>query len=461
MDYEPRPTRLPLGRSRWRLSFERRLKMWLFAFAIASTLPTAAVAALLDPHWFPVAIVVATLATLWILTATVFFEQIVRPLQTLVNIASSLREGDFTFRARGARRGDAMGDLALEINELAAGLQRQRNAARDALSLVETVMLNMVSPVFVFDIDNCLRLLNTASERSFSLRKTTATGVQARELGLSWLLDASEEDLLSGEASASRLQGHARWSVSRTSFRLHGVPHCLLMLTDVSEVLREKERAAWQRLIQVLGHEINNSLTPIKSIAGSLRASVVEEGFTAFGDLKRGLSIIEDRSASLNRFLQAYQHLSRLPPPTLADLDLVDLIQQITALETRLVIEVRGATNLQITGDADLLQQMFINLFGNAIEASFIIDSPGHVPRVEVSVAVVLTNAVVTISDNGPGIANTANLFVPFYTTKPTGSGIGLVLAQQIAADHRGSLSLKNRQSSLGCDAKVVLPTNK
>jgi two-component system nitrogen regulation sensor histidine kinase NtrY len=319
-------------------------------------------------------------------------------------------------------------------------------------------MLNMVSPVFVFDSDKRLRLLNAAAERSFSLRRSAAMDTNAEELGLSWLFDATDEELLSGDASSFHARRHARWSVRRTSFCLHGVPHRLLMLTDVSDVLREKERAAWQRLIQVLGHEINNSLTPIKSIAGSLRIRALEEHFDPSGDFKRGLKIIEDRSASLNRFLQAYQRLSGLPPPVLVDVDLVIILQQIAALETRFTVIVHGPETLQLMADADLLQQMFINVLRNAIEATLSIENAEHTPTVHVDVTETRTDAFVTIRDNGPGLANPANLFVPFYTTKPTGSGIGLVLAQQIAVDHHGSISLRNREGSIGCEAEVRLP---
>lgn len=458
MASEPRPVRLSLGRSRRRLSFERRLRLWLTAFAAASILPLELLVYLASGKWSLVLILGATLGITWAFAGTIFLEQLIRPLQTLANIASALREGDFSFRVRGALRGDAMGDLALEINELASDLQRQRTAARDALSLVESVMLTMASPVFVFDSENRLRLLNAAAEHAFSLERTEATGRSAAELNLSRLTEATDADLLSGSAEASLGEGPVRWSMRRTAFRLQGIPHTLLMLTDISAVLREKERAAWQRLIRVLGHEINNSLTPIKSIASSLRSRVSEMNSFPSEDFARGLSIIEDRSASLNRFLQAYQQLSRLPHPTLAETDLGTILQQVVALETRVIVQVRGEAAIRLMADADQLQQMLINLLQNATDAALSVESRDHTPSVEVVCKAIGTQAVVGIRDNGPGLANPANLFVPFYTTKPAGTGIGLVLAQQIASGHRGSVTLRNRTDSAGCEAEVRLP---
>ncbi len=454
--------RLPVGASRARLGFERRVRLWLWTFALAAAVPMGILAYQTSGGFAVALIACAGLAMVWALAASVFFDQMVRPLQTLANIIASLREDDFSFRARGSGRGDAMGDLALEVNLLAATLQKQRSEALDALTLAERVMLSMPSPVLAFDKEGRLRLLNAAAERVFAVKRETAIGRAAEALNLSALLESADEALYSGSTEAGgRGEAPVRWSVRRTAFRLYGVPHTLLMLTDVAAVLREEERSAWQRLIRVLGHEINNSLTPIKSIAGSLQSRITggtadfERDASALEDFRRGLSVIEDRAASLNRFLQAYQRLSRLPPPRMQATPLRPILERVMQLETRVPIRLDAGPEILAMADADQIQQLLINLIQNAADASLSVVSP---PLVEIGAFVAGAQAIVVIRDNGPGLTNPANLFVPFYTTKPNGTGVGLVLAQQIAVAHKGSVSLTNRALDSGCEAELRLP---
>ncbi len=420
-----RPNRLPLGRSNRRLPFERRLRLWIAALGLPAVILTYL---LLRESWATALAATSFVALLWAIAATVFLDQFLRPLQTLSNVVAALREDDFSFRARGAQRNDALGDLALEINSLAATLQQQRSAANDALTLVERVLSTMQSPVLAFDAQGDLRLLNIAAAQQLQLGK--ALGQSASTLRL--------QDLLQIKDQGTYTAANTRWSVRRATFRLQGLPNTLFVLTDVAAALREEERIAWQRLIRVLGHEINNSLTPIKSIAGTLRTRPLVQDDA---DFQRGLSVIEDRAASLNRFLQAYQRLSRLPPPTLVETPIGPLIAQVAALEHRLQVEVQEGPEILLQADADQLQQALINLLQNAVDAALDPDT-GRAPKVVITWHSTQKQAVLTIADNGQGITNPGNLFVPFYTTKPQGSGIGLVLAQQIATAHGGSISL-------------------
>jgi len=395
----------------------------------------------------------------WFIAASTFTEQIIRPMQTLANVVAALREDDFSFRARGARRGDALGDLALEINALAGTLQAQRSTALEALTLVERVMTSMQAPVLAFDEQGRLRLHNAAAGRAFGLTRPASDGRTAEELHLEALLEVADEDIYS---TATKLTSGPRYVVRRTVFRLRGVPHVLLVLSDVGAALREEERQAWQRLIRVLGHEINNSLTPIKSIAGSLRMrlpqTVPAEGLR---DLNRGLEVIEDRAASLNRFLQAYQQLSTLPAPRLEPVSLRPLLERIVHLEQRLAVELIAGPDITLSADPDQLQQVLINLVQNAADAA-LEAGPEYVegPSVQVRWARPLgtSQAIIQIFDNGLGLLNPVNLFVPFYTTKPNGTGIGLALAQQILIAHKGAVSLTNRAEGPGCVAEVRLP---
>ncbi|MGH9548993.1 MAG: sensor histidine kinase, partial [Terriglobales bacterium] len=264
----------------------------------------------------------------------------------------------------------------------------------------------------------------------------------------------------------------ARWFLRRSSFRQRGVPHTLVVLSDVSRALREEERLAWQRLIRVMGHELNNSLAPIKSIAGSLHARLSESTLAAEerADFERGLGIIEARAASLNRFLQAYRQLAQMPPPVLQKSTLSPLVTRVAGFETRIEVKVIPGPEVTVMADPDQLEQMLINLVRNAAEA-VLEDAPsknlgndvsaprnGFQPAVSIQWKVLDKAVALVIEDNGPGLMNPSNAFVPFYTTKPSGSGIGLILSRQIAEAHGGSLELTNRPDERGCRARVLLP---
>ena len=450
--------RVSLGRSRRRLSFERRVRLWVAGAALPFLATLLWVCRLERMSAVTTLVVVSGCAAAWALLSSYFFESIVRPMQTLSNIVAALRDNDFSFRARGARRGDAMGDLALEINALASTLQQQRSSALDALALADRVMTSMQSPVVAFDEESNLRLMNAAAERAFGVQRGQALRRPAAEIGLSSLLRQKDESLY---AHSDASQPH--WSVRRAGFRLYGVPHTLFVLSDVAAALQEEERVAWQRLIRVLGHEINNSLTPIKSIASMLRARPLyldREHHTSqdLNDMRRGLSLIEDRADSLNRFLQAYQQMSRLPPPTLQAMSLRALVDRTVPLEQRVAVEVLPGMDVQMSADPDQVQQLLINLMKNAAEAALDPEAANATAKVTVQWAAADGHVTILVADNGPGLANPANLFVPFYTTKPAGAGIGLTLSRQIAAGHRGSLNLRNRVDTDGCVAEIVLP---
>jgi len=330
------------------------------------------------------------------------------------------------------------------------------------------VLGEIESPLFTFDPDQVLRLINSAGERLLQQPAVRLLGRTAKEIGLEDCLEAENETLLP-------LHFHspgARWLVRRSSFRQKGVPHTLVVLSDVSRALREEERSAWQRLIRVLGHELNNSLTPIKSIAGSLGAQIAHSPLDPDQrqDFQRGLAIIGTRADSLNRFLQAYRQLAQMPPPVMRKTDFPAMVHRVAGLETRLKIRVLAGPAVELVADPDQLEQMLINLNRNAVEASLERQaahadgngtkkmSPPSPPEVTMRWELNEKDLVLTIEDNGPGFLNPSNAFVPFYTTKPAGTGIGLVLSRQIAEAHGGSIEILNRADKHGCQAKVVLP---
>jgi len=453
-----RRKRLPLGVSRHRLSFERRLRISLYLLGLPSLVLFWVLLWQHSVEFSVQCFLLLIFVAAWALAVSFLAEQITRPLQTLSNVVAALREDDYSFRARGGRRNDALGDLALEINALAAMLQSQRAGSLEAMALLERVMSSMQSPVLAFDTEGRLKLLNTAGERAFGLRGPTALGNSADVLRLTHLLNANDDDLLSFDGG----QQAARWVVKRSNFRLRGVPHTLLVLSDVSAALHEEERTAWKRLIRVLGHEINNSLTPIKSIAGSLRGrfTSLRTATIDSSDFESGLEVIENRAESLNRFLQAYRQLMGLPAPKLAQVSLATLIECVARLETRIDVAVVSTSDVVLTVDADQIQQALINLTRNAVEAALSSDSmKGEEPKVEIAWENTGREIAISILDNGAGLMNADNLFVPFYTTKPSGTGIGLVLAQQIAQAHKGSVRLENRtDGENGCRAELRLP---
>jgi two-component system, NtrC family, nitrogen regulation sensor histidine kinase NtrY len=376
---------------------------------------------------------------------------VVRPLQTLSNMQSALREGDFSFRVRGAKTGDALGELMLEVNTLSEMLREQRLGAMEASALLTTVMTEIDVAVFAFDGEQRLRLVNRAGERVMAQNAERLLGKTAEELGLLECLEGE-----SARTLEKNLPGQSgRWGFRRSVFRQGGKPHYLLVLADLSRALREEERQAWQRLVRVLGHELNNSLAPICSIAASLEDIMKREARAADweDDLRRGLKVIHERSDALSRFMRDYSRLTRLPKPQLRQMDLGTLVRTAAGLETRALIEIEPGPEITLNVDPDQLQQVLINLIRNAVDAS--LDKAG---RVRVGWAKNGNWVNLFVQDEGPGIANPTNLFVPFFTTKPGGSGIGLVLSRQIAEAHGGSLSLRNRVHGKGCEAVIQLP---
>jgi len=382
--------------------------------------------------------------------ASVLVDGLIRPLQTLSNVVSSLREGDYSFRARGASTGDALGELAAEINALADLLQKQRVRSLEATALLARILEVMHAPLFAFDRQNRLQLVNSAGLKLLDRPYARCIGHSANDLRLDDWLGAADQTIRSFGGAP------ARWLLRKVVFRQDGAPHTLLVLADVSVPLQEEEKAAWMRLIRVLGHELSNSLAPIKSIAGSLLAQVEalhgDEAVTK--DFRRGLGVVESRADALHRFVQSYRLLAQLPPPRLRSVALAPLMERVTLLEQRLPIQFDPGPAVNLNADPDQLEQMLINLLANAVEASL---SNGSEP-VRASWISADTNVQIVIEDRGLGIANPENLFVPFYTTKAKGSGIGLALAQQIARAHGGEISLVNRKDGDGARAIVRLP---
>ena len=452
---------------RKRVQYERRINFYSFLTALPGIL-VSGVLIWLQPWTTESKFALSLLeAFVWWILALMLHEQVIRPIQTLANVVGALREEDYSFRARGAATDDALGELSIEVNALADLLADQRVRAIEATALLRRVVEEIDAPLFAFDPDHVLKLINPAGERLLQQPSVRLIGRTAVEVGLAECLAAPNESLISLPANSPS----ARWLVGQSKFREKGVPHTLIILSDVSRALRGEERKAWQRLIRVLGHELNNSLAPIKSIAGSLGARLEQMDLNSEErhDFERGLEIIEARSASLNRFLQAYRQLAQMPPPVLKRVALRPLVERVAFLETRLPITIDQGADVTLMVDPDQIEQMLINLVRNAVEAvlesAAVKDSQLNGGKVKFATAPVTINwtiedqnVVLTIDDNGPGLLNPSNAFVPFYTTKPEGSGIGLALSRQIVEAHQGSIELSNRNGRDGCQVRVTLP---
>ena len=387
---------------------------------------------------------------LWLGVSLTLRDRIIRPLQTVSNLLAALREDDFSIRARGAVANDALGQVMLEVNTLAETLRSQRLGAQEATVLLRAVMAEIDVAIFAFDSERRLVLVNRFGERLLGREGTELIGRFADDLGLQQALGSPStiQDL-------SFPGGVGRWEIRRTKFWQGGSPHELFALSDLSQPLREQERQAWRRLIRVIGHELNNSLAPIKSIAGSLESLLGRDNPPDDwrDDMRSGLAVIGSRADALSRFTTAYARLARLPAPSRRPIDFGPLMRRVVSLELRLPIHVEATADVSVTADPDQLEQLLINLLRNAVDAA--LETGGGVSASWVSSDHMLE---VRIDDQGPGLQNTGNLFVPFFTTKAGGSGIGLVLSRQIAEGHGGSLTLENRSDERGVRATLRLP---
>jgi nitrogen fixation/metabolism regulation signal transduction histidine kinase len=388
---------------------------------------------------------------LWAIDASSLRDRIVFPLQTMANLLEALRESDFSFRARGASRNDPLGETLFEINALADTLRDERLGSLEATALLPPVMGEIDVAGVAFEDTRKLRLVNRAGERLLGRPVEQLLWRTADEISLAACLEGHAPRVL----NIAFPGGSGQWQVRRGSFRQGGLPHTLVVLSDVNVPLRQQEREAWHRLIRVLGHELNNSLAPIKSIAGSLESIASQDPMPDDwrDDMRRGLSIIAARTDALSRFTSAYTALARLPRPNMRPVDLSALVERVARLETRKNIQIEPGAPVAVNADPDQLEQLLINLMRNAVDAA--LETGGGV---RVGWQRNSHRVSVYIEDDGPGLANPSNLFVPFFTTKPQGSGIGLVLGRQIAEAHGGTLTLEARTGAKGARATVTLP---
>jgi nitrogen fixation/metabolism regulation signal transduction histidine kinase len=452
------PIRLAKKSGKYRVRFELRL----FLLVLLTGLPGVALCFII--LWsnaysldHKIEGTVAVLA-LWLGLSVSARDLVIHAIQALSNVVSALKEDDFSFRATQAVPGDALGDLALEINSLSQALERERIGAMESASLLRKVMAETGTAIFAFSPDERVRLLNRGGAILLGKPEDRILHKTAGELGIRNLLEGPVSETISWPPGSF----DRRWIVRRTHFRQHGIRHRLVVIAEASEALRAEERIAWQKLVRVLGHEFNNSLAPIKSLARTLSRMARNSAVLPDDDRQNfthGLDVISDRAESLNRFLQSYTHLTRLPQPRQQPIALRALTDHVINLESRLKIMQLGGPDIDVNVDPDQMEQALINLAKNAVESVMLIPSDEVEPgAVSISWDLTDSGTNIWIRDKGLGLAGSENLWVPFYTTKEHGSGIGLLLSRQIIEAHGGTLSLGNRDDVTGCEVHIYLP---
>ncbi len=451
-DGSRRSSRYPVPQryfERW--TYDVRIVVSALLVALPGSMLLAVALIWRDLSWSVLGVLIAIAYVATVAMAVRLRNRVVYPLYTLSNLLEALREGDFSLRGSRARRDDPIGEVIWEINTLSQTLRDQRHKVEETSALLSKVIGATDIAIFTFDDQRKLRLINPAGERLLARTSRELIGRGADELGVAEFLTLDDAQIHNFTFPGSS----GRFEVRRGRFREGGRPHDLLVVADLSRALREEERAAWQRLLRVLGHELNNSLAPIRSMTGTLGKLLAQQPSPPDWreDLASGLAIIGDRSEALTRFMVGYTALARLPPPNKRDIEIGELVQRVARLEQRVGVDVNSADPVHLLADPDQIEQALINLIKNAVDAA-LPKSDGVRARWRHEGDVV----EIEIEDDGPGLGGTENLFVPFFTTKPGGSGIGLVLARQIAEAHDGTLTLENRANAAGCIAHLRLP---
>lgn len=398
---------------------------------------------------------VVVLVSLWLWFALAVRDQVREPMASLSNMIEALREGDYTLRGRGGSAGDCLVEVHAEVNALSDTMRHRRGRRVETAALLSKLLETVDIAIMTFDEQHRLASINRYGEELLAGRGQSNT--LARALGLEGLLVPGMKKTVRGLFGNNQ----RRWQVTCQTFREHGRTHLLLVASDVSDTLRSEELSAWRRLIRVISHELNNSLTPIRTLSESMHKRLLQDTSQApesslNQSLKRAFELIATRATGLSRFVGRYAELAKLPSPVLQQLNLSDLIGRVCRLE-----EVEPAGNWRsasatVQADAILLEQALINLIRNAREANRI----NNRNDIEINIATEPGFTTLEIIDQGPGLETPENAFVPFFTTKEQGSGIGLVLSRQILESHGGSLSLDNKPSGTGCVAALSLPAH-
>jgi len=450
-----------------RKSFEKIV----FNLVLLAALPSFLVA--IVALWF-VGFSAAAIALVSILLlAKIFFiahflrQRLSFQLRTLSNLLEAVINGDYSIRGRhdhshqsNVQRSqldtDAYTELVVQINRLADSFVEQRLEVKESQLLLAKVINNIDIAIFTCDDRLRVSLANPAFCQLLGKSSDSIVGATISDLGINGLIHSEPNQPV--EWSFSEHKG--RYSVHRDTFIEDGTSHHLILIKDVRTLLRSEEKLAWQKLIRVIGHEINNSLSPIASLSGSLQKLVGVADKQEV--LRQSLVVINERAAGLTKLVSGYKTLAREPNPVLQRLDLRDVINHVATLFPSFNIEISVKDSPHfVLADQSQIEQVVINLVRNAHESNAVAlqrDSDCDKRLIVIDLVLMVGQVALVVQDQGAGISNPDNIFVPFYTTKPEGSGIGLAVSRQIMEAHGGELTLANRSDGQGCIARVVFP---
>jgi two-component system, NtrC family, nitrogen regulation sensor histidine kinase NtrY len=374
----------------------------------------------------------------------------------LNNLLNALVQGDYSLRGRFSHGDLVFNDLIGLINDLAQRLNTQRIESVESQFLVNIVLEHIDTAILAIDGTNKINFFNSSAKRLLELNEHDQIDELLEQLGCHSEAPAGYNKVV--ELQLKNQKG--KYNVNIEEYRESGVKHKILFITDVRHLLRSEERRAWQRLVRVISHEINNSLTPIASISETL-INLLERNDPEHrhsSELISGLSLIGERAQGLKRFVESYKQLAKLPDPQRKNVSVYTIFQKMRLLFGEDNIKIDCDQALQLYVDPVQLEQVVINVFKNAFESIGKVDSSKFVEVICVTKEYVCE---IQILDYGSGIGKTENLFIPFYTTKKNGSGIGLALCRQIIEAHNGNISIFNRTDVQGCCVSIELPLSK
>lgn len=434
---------------RRRLSAGARLLLWMASCAIAPAvlLLLAAQDALTKYRVEALAL----LGLAWIgVVAVAMRADVLRRIRALSNLVEAAHARDFSIKAAHARETGELGELYRQLNVLVGDLEEGRHTEQELLGMLQKVVDQISVAIVACDASDRIRLVNPLAAQLLRVPAEELIGTDYATTPLAMVPFAAEPRVVDFRFPGAE----SRWQVSQQFYRRQGRPARIVFIVDLRLALAEEEILVWQRLIRVISHEVNNSLTPIMSLCQTLENVVARGQAAQQQDIMRdGLQVVSQRAKGLKEFISVYARIARLPEPQKVEFPVARLLQRVLAMFPGAVERDGGEPAARLFGDPVHLEQALINLVKNAVEAN-----EGSTVPVRLGCRVEGGSAQFEILDNGAGIRNPGNLFVPFYTTKPGGAGIGLVLCRKIAAKHHGQVSLENRRDAPGAVARLSVP---
>lgn len=421
--------------------------------AIILVLGYTAVYVLTQTHFWLVSF---WLALALVITLVNLVKYVERSRRELAYFLLAIKQGDFTNTYHYKKQSD----LNYAFHEINTVMKELRNEKASNLLYLQTVVEHVRVAVLCFDADYKVQLVNKAARELF--QRPHLTSVNSLAIVSPQVVDKIQA-MQSGERELIKVQIGGQLnnlSVLATNFKLKGETFKLVSFQDIKSELEEKELDSWQKLIRVLTHEIKNSVIPISTLSDVILQMIKDGDETpdlskldeeSVEDLIGGLETIETRSKGLANFVTTYDQLTKLPQPEFQTVDVGKMIERVQNLfkpdleHRNIRMHLFSPERLEIQADPDLIDQILINLVKNAMEALH-----GQADGlIRITAAASSQGVTLQIRDNGPGISEEIleNIFVPFYTTKESGSGIGLSLSRQIMRLHKGNITV---QSGLG-----------